>query len=174
MVIRTERQLSVEVIPFVAARLKFPGLLHCIGMAIIVLLIDFCGSGHPQEKDITETLEAFSILENAKEKSPLAGKLLETFKTALRRHSASGSAIQGNITTPFTVQDPETSPGLACGSPAPTSMIYPAGGNIDDFLIDPTFPALDDLWQVFDDNVDPGTVDWNNFFAEWDTAFLSM
>lgn len=174
MVLRTERQLSVEVIPFVAARLKFPGLLHCIGVAIIVLLIDFCGSGNPQEKDITETLEAFSILENAKERSPLAGKLLETFKTALRRHSASGSAVGGNTTTPSTVQDPEALSGVACGSPAPTSMVYPTGGSIDDLLMDPTLPALDDLWQVFDDNVDPGTVDWNSFFAESDAAFLSM
>ncbi|KUM57999.1 hypothetical protein ACN42_g9165 [Penicillium freii] len=177
MVIRTERQLSVEVIPFVATRLKFPGLLHSIGVAIIVLLIDFCGSGNPQEKDITETLEAFSILENAKEKSPLAGKLLEAlenFKTALRRHSASGSAIEGNTTTQSTAQGLETSPGLACGSPAPTSMVYPTGSNTDDFLMDPTFSALGDLWQVFDDNGDPGTVDWSSFFAESDTAFMSM
>ncbi|KAJ5954867.1 hypothetical protein N7501_009146 [Penicillium viridicatum] len=177
MVIRTERQLSVEVIPFVATRLKFPGLLHSIGVAIIVLLINFCGSGNPQEKDVTETLEAFSILENAKEKSPLAGKLLkalETFKTALRRHSASGSAIEGNTTTQSTAQGLETSPGLACGSPAPTSMVYPTGSNTNDFLMDPTFSALDDLWQVFDDNGDPGTVDWSSFFAESDTAFMSM
>lgn len=171
MVIRTERQLSGETIPFVSARLRLPGLLHCVCVAIIVLLIDFCGSGHPQEKDLTEILEAFSILEKAREESPLAGTLLETFKTALRRHSASRSAAEENTST---AQDPETSPGLACGSLASTSMVYPTGSNTDDFLMDPTLPALDDLWQVFDDNVDPGTVDWNLFFAESDTAFLSM
>lgn len=174
MVIQTERQLSVEVIPFVAARLRIPGLLHCVCVAIIVLLIDFCGGGYPQEKDITETLEAFSILEKAKEESFLAGKLLETFKSALLRHGASGSAVEGNTTTKSTTQNLDASPGLACKSPAPTNMVHPTGSNIDDFLMDPTLPALDDLWQVFDDNVDPGTVDWNSFFAEPDTAFLSI
>ncbi|KAJ5499999.1 hypothetical protein N7453_009050 [Penicillium expansum] len=174
MVIQTERQLSVEVIPFVAARLRIPGLLHCVCVAIIVLLIDFCGGGYPQEKDITETLEAFSILEKAKEESFLAGKLLETFKSALLRHGASGSAVEGNTTTKSTTQNLDASPGLACKSPAPTNMVHPTGSNIDDFLMDPTLPALDDLWQVFDDNVDPGTVDWNSFFAEPDTAFPSI
>ncbi|CAI7653272.1 unnamed protein product [Penicillium glandicola] len=174
MVIRTERQLSLEVIPFVTARLRLSGVLHCVSMAIIVLLIDFCGSNHPQGKDLTELLEAFSILEKAKEDSPLAGRLLDTFKTTLRRHSASASAVEDNTTTQPTPQAPETSPGLACGSTAPTSMAYPTGRNIDDLVMDPTFPALDELWQVFDDNVESGTVDWNSFFAESDTAFLSM
>ncbi|CAG8233976.1 unnamed protein product [Penicillium nalgiovense] len=174
MVIRAERQLSLEMIPFVTTRLRLSGLLHCVCVAIMVLLIDFCGSGHPQEKDLTEILEAFSILEKAKENSPLAGKLLETFKTALRRHSASGSAVEESTTTQSMAQGREVSPGLACGSPALISTVYPTGRNVDNFLMDPTLPTLDDLWQVFDDNVDSGTVDWNSFFAESDTAFPSM
>jgi hypothetical protein len=124
-------------------------------------------------KDLTEILEAFSILETAKEESPLAGRLLEALKTALRRHSTSGSAAEETTTTQSTSQDPKAS-GLACSSTAPTSMVYPADGNIDDFMMDPTLPSLDDLWQVFGDNVDSGTVDWNSLFAESDTAFLSM
>lgn len=174
MVIRAERQLSLEMIPFVAARLRLSGLLHCVCVAIMVLLIGFCGSGHSQEKDLTEILGAFSILEKAQEDSPLAGRLLATFKAALRRHSASGSAVEESTTTQSIAQDRDASPGLACGSPALTSTVYPTGRNVDDFLMDPTLPTLDDLWQVFDDNVDSGTVDWNSFFTESDTAFLSM
>ncbi|KXG47085.1 uncharacterized protein PGRI_038310 [Penicillium griseofulvum] len=173
MVIRTERQLSLEKIPFLSARLRFSGLLHCVCVAIIVLLIDYCGSGPPREKDLTEIVQAFSILETAKEESPLAGRLLETLKTALRRHSASGSAIEETITTQSTSQDPKAS-GLARSSTTPTRMLYPADGNIDDFMMDPTLPTFDDLWQVFGDNVDSGTVDWESLFAESDTAFLSM
>ncbi|KAJ5429979.1 transcriptional regulator family: Fungal Specific TF [Penicillium cf. griseofulvum] len=174
MVIRTERQLSLERIPLLSGRLRLSGLLHCVCVAIIVLLIDYCGSGPPQQKDITEILEAFSVLETAKEESPLAGRLLETLKSALRRHSTSGSAVEETTTTQSTSQELKASPGLACSSTAPTSMVYPTDRNIDDFLMDPTLPTLDDLWQVFDDNVDSGTVDWDSFFAESDTAFLSM
>ncbi|OQE46533.1 hypothetical protein PENCOP_c001G04628 [Penicillium coprophilum] len=174
MVIRTERQLSLETIPFVPARLRLSGLLHCVCVAIIVLLIDFCGGDNQREKDLTEILEAFLILEKAKVEFPLAGRLLETFKIALRRHGASGSAVGEHTTTQSTSQNPENSLGLVCSSTAPTSMVYPTGRNIDDFPMDPTLPTLDELWQVFDDNVDSGTVDWNSIFADSDTGFLSM
>ena len=174
MVIRAERQLSLEMIPFVTSRLRLSGLLHCVCVAIMVLLIDFCGSDRPQEKDPTEILGAFSILEKAKQDSPLAERLLETFKTALRRHSTSSSAVEESTTTQSIAQGPEVSPEIACGSLALTSTVYPTGRNVDDFLMDPTLPTLDDLWQVFDDNVGSGTVDWNSFFAESDIAFLPI
>ncbi|KAJ5834806.1 hypothetical protein N7447_000832 [Penicillium robsamsonii] len=129
MVVRTERQLSLEMIPFVSARLKLSALLHCVCMAIIVLLIDSFGSGHTQEKDMTEIYGAFSILEAVREESLLAGTLLETFKTALHRHSASGSAVDEKSTTQSTSQDPEASPGLAYNSRALTIMVYSTGMN---------------------------------------------
>ncbi|KAI2713427.1 transcriptional regulator family: Fungal Specific TF [Penicillium roqueforti] len=173
MVIRTERQLSLEVVPFATMRLRLPGLLYSVCVAIIVLLIDFSGSDHRQEQE-TEILEAFSILERAKEELPFAGRLLESLKTALRRHSASGSAVEENTITQSTAQGPGASSGLVCASPAPTSTAYPTGRSFDELLMDPALPTLDDLWQVFDENVDSGAVDWNSLFAESDTAFLSM
>ncbi|CAG8053929.1 unnamed protein product [Penicillium olsonii] len=176
MVIRTEQQLSQEMIPFVSARLKFSGMLHCVCVAIIVLLIDFCGrNNHQQEKEGSraEIFEAFKILEEAKEQSPFAGRLLESFKTVLHRHSASAVPAAGDqLTHPDQVSRISTTADRICTS---TASSAPHSSEHDDTsLMDPTLPALDDLWQVFDESVDSLAVDWTSFFAELDSPFLSV
>lgn len=60
MVIRTERQLATEKIPFVLARFKFSGGLHCMCMAIIVLLMDVCLNKNVQSEDDRERREEIS------------------------------------------------------------------------------------------------------------------
>ncbi|KAJ5800705.1 uncharacterized protein N7518_002773 [Penicillium psychrosexuale] len=113
----------------------------------------------------TEILEVFLILERAKEELPFIGRLFKTFKTALRRYSTLGSAVK---------ESPEALSGLAYASLVPISILYPIGRSFDELIIDPALPSLDDLWQVFNENVDLGIVDWDSFFAESDSAFLSM
>lgn len=172
MVIRTEQQLSQEMIPFVIARLKFSGMLHCVCVAIIVLLIEYCGrNSQQQEKEGSraEIFEAFKILEDAKQQSPFAGRLLESFKTVLRRHSASAPTTGGeHLAQPGHVNTESPVPERTLNSTALTTS--DPGGN----FMDPTLPALDDLWQVFDESVDSPSVDWTSFFAELDSPLLSM
>lgn len=173
MVIRTEQQMSQEKIPFALARLKSSGMLHCICVAIIVLLIEHCGRSHQQEKEEgrAEILEAFAILEEAKEQSPFAGRLLESFKAILRRHSASASLEEDQLTQS---DQASTEPGLTNGSTAPTITPMDPSENINHFPLDPTIPSLDDPWQVFDENVDTSTVGWTSLFAEFDSPFQPM
>jgi hypothetical protein len=164
IVIQTPGQISKERIPFALAPMKVSGMLHCICVAIVVLLIDYCGGGHQQGKDggRAEIFEAFAILEEAREVSPFAGRLLESFQTVLRRHNAPTSAIGG----PQSARSP--------GQPVHTSHFPMDPTTNDNFPTDPTLPTLDDLWQVFDESVDTTTVDWTGFFAELDSPFLSM
>ena len=173
MVIRTEHQLSREMISFVLMRLKFSGMIHCVCVAIIVLLIDFCLSSSQQEHDQErrgEILDAFGILEEAKGHLPFAKKLLESFKTVLRRRNISAPA-EGTTTRP-TSHD-QSSPGLTNNFTVSTSLVDSIG-SIDSTLMDPTMPSLDELWQAFDESVDSAAVDWNTLFAELDAPFLSM
>ncbi|KAJ5863929.1 uncharacterized protein N7529_005845 [Penicillium soppii] len=172
IVIRAPRQLSQEVIPFAQAPMKVSGMLHCVCVAIIVLLIDYCGGSDQQEKEggRAEIFDAFAILEEAKEQSPFAGRLLESFHTVLRRHNASTSAVGGSQSIRLSGQH-TASPGLTSQSKAPTAMELTTN---DDFVMDPTLPILDDLWQVFDESVDSSAVDWSGFFAELDSPFRSM
>lgn len=173
MVIRTEQQLSQEMIPFVIARLKFSGMLHCVCVAIIVLLIEYCGrNSHQQEKEGSraEIFEAFKILEDAKQQSPFAGRLLESFKTVLRKHSASASTAGEQLAQSGHVNTESSVPQRTLNPTCTALTTSYAGGN----FMDPTLPALDDLWQVFDENVDSPSVDWASFFAELDSPLLSM
>jgi hypothetical protein len=173
MVLRTEHQLSREMISFVLMRLKFSGMVHCVCVAIIVLLIDYCLSSSQQENDQDrrrEILNAFGILEEAKGALPFANKLLESFKTVLRRRNISAPAV-GSTTRP-TSQD-QSSPGLTSNFSIPAG-VFDSIGSIDSTLIDPTMPSLDELWQAFDESVDSTAVDWNTLFNELDAPFMSM
>ncbi|KAJ5748751.1 uncharacterized protein N7511_010447 [Penicillium nucicola] len=173
MVIQTEHQLSREMISFVTTRLKFSGMIHCVCVAIIVLLIDYCLGSSQQENEQgreREILDAFEILEEAKGHSPFAKGLLECFKNVLR---------QRNITTPAkgktmgpTIQE-QTSAGHLGNFTMPTGLTDSIAC-IDSKLMDPTMPSLDELWQAFDESVDSAAVDWNTLFTELDTPFLSM
>lgn len=173
MVILTEQQMSQEKTPFALARLKSSGMLHCICVAIIVLLIEHCGRGHQQEREEgrAEIFEAFAILEEAKEQSPFAGRLLESFRAILRQHSASTSLEEDQLTQS---DQASTEPALTSGSTAPTITPMDPSENTNHFPMDPTISSLDDLWQVFDENVDTSTVGWTSLFAEFDSPFQPM
>jgi hypothetical protein len=173
MVIRTQHQLSRERGSLVLMFLKFSGMIHCVCVAIIVLLIDFCLSSPQQENDQGrrgEILDAFGILEEVKGHLPFAKKLLESFKTVLRRRNLS-APTEGTTTRP-TSQD-QSSPRLTSNFTVSTGLIDSIE-SIDSTTMDPTMPSLDELWQAFDESVDSAAVDWNNLFIELDAPFLSM
>ncbi|KAK2767829.1 hypothetical protein FQN54_003990 [Arachnomyces sp. PD_36] len=175
MVIRTEREYSVENIPFVLTRWKFCGVLHCVCMAIIVLLIDFClNRSHQPEEEQGRQREihgAFAMLEG---QTPFAQKLLESFKTVLYRHNAPVSVVGGTLPTRAGDPNETSSLGFPSGATIPTSSVDTTSGDNPDTFFDPTMPSFDELWKTFDDTVESTNVDWNVFFGELDTPFLSV
>lgn len=177
MVVRTERQLAVEDIPFVLARFKFSGGLHCICMAIIVLLMDVCLNKSVRPEDDRERrleiLHALSILEEAKDHSPFPEKLLESFYGVLRRHSIPLPGVEGRTTLRPRKEDFEP-----CHEPeslsTPTLQEASIDPCTDSASLDPVLPAFDDFWQTFDTNMDAATLDWDTLFSELDRPFMSM
>lgn len=173
MVIRTERQLATENLPFVLARLKFSGMLHCVCIAIIVLLMDLCRNKSPQSEgdrdSRVEIYKAFGILEEARGQSPFAEKILESFYAILRRHNVPISGSEGK---------PVTRPGNGSEQAAKQAInksVSSKNTEITEGAPDPSLPSFDDLWQAFDTNVDPSSlVDWNTLFSELDSPFVSM
>ncbi|KAJ5145207.1 hypothetical protein N7448_002599 [Penicillium atrosanguineum] len=174
MVIRTERQLAREDLPFVLARLKFTGVLHCVCIAIIVLLMDLCRHKSPQSEgdrdSRVEIYNAFSILEEARGQSPFAEKILEQFYAILHRHNIPLSGGEGRpVTRPGNVSEQASKQTKDKSLPSRDSQMSIDG------MPDPSLPSFDDLWQVFDTNVDPASlVDWNTLFFELDTPFVSL
>ncbi|KAJ5923573.1 hypothetical protein N7454_008818 [Penicillium verhagenii] len=176
--IQTERLLSTEQIPFVLARLKFSGVLHCVCVAIIVLLMDVCLNKNlrpEQDRERrAEIFDAFQILEEAKDQSPFAEKILESFYAFLWRNKVTLPDSNGKPSRRHNnAQSQQPPSGLSTGSTLPTVLTGDeiAGNN----SLDPSLPTFDEIWQTFDSNVDPTSFfDWNSLFAELDSPFLSM
>lgn len=170
MIIRIEGQLSLEKIPLVLLRLKIPGMMHCTCVAIIALLINFCMNSSPQQEEkhrhLREIFGAFAILEGAREQSPFAGRLLESFKTVLRWHNVSAPGLEGTATTQSTGQGQSSAPGLTSGSMMSTSRVDLTDANSENVLMDPSLFSLEDLWQAFDDSVDSAMIDWDGLFGD--------
>ncbi|KAJ5090819.1 hypothetical protein N7532_009503 [Penicillium argentinense] len=175
MVIRTERQLSTESLPFVLMRLKSSGILHCVCMAIIVLLMDLCLSKSARVEDDRvrrmEIFDAFGILEEAKDQSPFAERILESFYSILRRYNIPfvsadiqpTSRFKGNskIQTALAAEPPA----FPAGEPDPGSE-----GQIFDMAI----PFFDLSWETLDTSVDLTALDWDTLFQELDPSFVTM
>ncbi|KAJ5721362.1 uncharacterized protein N7483_009296 [Penicillium malachiteum] len=176
MVIRMERLLATERIPFVIARLRFSGVLHCVCMAIIVLLMDVCLNKSIRPEDDqqrrAEIYNAFSVLEEAKGQSPFAEKILESFYAVLWRHKAPIPGVSGK-TVVRAENDGEHPPSESI-TDSTTSINIPIECN-ENGPWDPTLPTFDDLWQQFDNSVDPSaSFDWTSLFAELDAPFVSI
>lgn len=167
MVIRTERQLSTENLPFVLIRLKSSAIMHCVCMAIIVLLMDVCLSKSQYAEDDRERrmeiFNAFTVLEEAKGQSPFPEKILESFYSVLQRYKIPFVSTEEN--------DQPNRPALL--NPQMISVALPESA-ADGLPFDPTLPSFNDLWETFDANVDPTTLDWNTLFAELESPFISI
>ncbi|KAJ5724648.1 hypothetical protein N7493_006376 [Penicillium malachiteum] len=176
MVIRTERLLATERLPFGLARLRFTGVIHCVCMAIIVLLMDVCLHKSIQPEDDqerrAEIYHAFSVLEQAKGQSPFVEKILESFYTVLRRHKAPFPGVSGK-TVARTEYDGEHPPSESIAD-STTSINIPIEYNANSPW-DPTLPTFDAIWQQFDNGVDlSASFDWTSLFAELDAPFSSI
>ncbi|KAJ5994419.1 hypothetical protein N7451_010143 [Penicillium sp. IBT 35674x] len=174
--IRTERLLSKEPIPFVLARLRFSAVLHCVCMAIIVLLMDVClnKSLRPEEdgERREEIFHAFKFLEEAKGQSPFAEKILESFYTVLWRNKVT---LPGTNDKADRMQNENQLSPSASSTDSTLPTVFSGNNNAEDNPLDPTLPSFDNIWQTFDSQVDPTSVfDWNSLFAELDSPFLSM
>lgn len=174
MVIRTEAQLSSEDIPFVMTRLKFSGSLLCVCMAIIALLMDFCHnqSRQPDEdrERRSEIQKALRILEEGKNQSSFAGKLLDSFNSILQRNKVPLLA-EGKSSRSKDMDRPKLSTSVDCAM----IPVISGAAEAEAALTEPALPSFDGFWETFDASVDPSTLfDWNTLLSDLDSPFLSI
>ena len=167
IIIRTERILEKEDIPFVLTRFKFSGVLFCIFMAVIVLLLDVCldeGAQHDEARK-AEVADAFSILEEARKQSPIAVKLIESLMSVVRKHKVSlpTSNSSQNESGPPSTED------IGIVTPATTDELGVGSGTSNlgsQVLPDSGLSCLDEIWQSFD-----GQMDFDTLFTALDAQF---
>lgn len=152
MIIRTERLLEKENIPYVLIRLRFSGMLYTIAMAAITLLVDLCFSKKEGDSK-ADFMDACSILDAAREHSPLSEKLLASLRRFLAKHQVKLPPVGER-------EDFQTDPRIQMlGSQDKPDEQKEAIFGLGNF---------DDIYRQFDGGVDINMLDWNNFFSELD------
>ncbi|KAF5543513.1 zinc finger transcription factor YRR1 [Fusarium mexicanum] len=88
MVIQTEHQLEKEATTFNSTRLRTCLVLHSVFIASIVLILDFCLGADADEKERRreDLLEAWDILEAAKEISRPTARIQDLLTQVMKKH----------------------------------------------------------------------------------------
>ncbi|GAQ40273.1 hypothetical protein AtubIFM55763_011693 [Aspergillus tubingensis] len=156
-VIQAERMLASEDIPFVLTRLKFSGILQCVGIAITALFLDMCLSQEPVPRQArrAEVVDACGILRDATKDSPVAIKLLESFQRVVRKHDMSVSEVISES---------------LCADNSSSSLTDIIANEQDNI---PALPHLDEIWQSSQTDANIQTFDWDALFLELDCPMLS-
>lgn len=195
LIIRTESQLETSGL-CIATRFKLLGLLVSVFMASIIVLMDLCHnkSSSQQEERRGEVVDAFRILEEARHESETAARFLDALMHVLRKHKVSPpkhsgeqslkprigyeqlptAAAASNTSTTQSYAEPAMAstlrdPPRVLGSNE-TSSIDMAG---DSFANAEEFPSyFDEFAQSFEQGIDAGSIDWNNFLSGFDSSLF--
>jgi hypothetical protein len=168
MIIRAERQLEEEDLPFVLTRLKFSGMLYCVAMAIIVLILDVCFNKNATDYDAKkmEVIDACNILDAAKGQSVMAAKLLGSLLSVLPKYQVTLNGVRG---TQMSYNE----------LPLDGSIVHDANMadtrecRLDDRnTASGELPSIAEISQSFDCEMDLDTLDWNSFFSELDSQVI--
>lgn len=177
LVIRTQRQLEKEQVPFVSTRLRFFAFLQCVFMAIVVLLLDICvnkGAGQEEARK-AEVVDAWRILEDARGQSAMATKLLDTLTSVLRKYKVSLPGLNqtrstdGNGTPLITIEQRSRSIEPTWESVENDGQSRSVEGQR---LSNPGLTYFDEIWQNFDVGMDLDTLDWKSLFSELESQFI--
>ena len=170
MIIKIERLLETEDLPFVLTRLKSCGLIYCIVMAIIVLLLDICFHKDAVNTELrkAEIVDACSILEEARGQSAMAEKLLDSLMSILPKHQVSLPALNGPRKDGPVHLTRETGP---VGRPSTSEAnIDQRNSNLQiQGPADAEVSYFEEIWQSFNGDMD--TLDWNGFLSDLDSRF---
>ncbi|CEN62802.1 hypothetical protein ASPCAL09431 [Aspergillus calidoustus] len=174
-VIRAERILEKESILFVRTRFRFAGSMHCLSIAIIVFVLDVClykNEGHEEERK-REAAEACAILQNAKNDSSIAARLLNSFMQVIQKHKVSINGMNNASTDEganvISTPDLGSITTEAAGAPGSPSYGFP-GLVAEESLLNPQSSYWAGITQTFDSRTE--TIDWNALFFDLEAQSL--
>ncbi|KAL9080115.1 MAG: hypothetical protein Q9157_001075 [Trypethelium eluteriae] len=179
-----------------SSRLNCAGLLGGVFMASIVLLMDLCVNRSPQREDQRgEIVEAFRILEEAKQESETTSKFVDSLMFILRKHKVTPPKC--TLAQQFLVESGKRQLGAtpSDGNDTSTSQAYgavtkdlPYGASsgackmdeigstnisVNEFSGgDEMSSYFDELAQSLEHGDDLGNFDWNNIFSGLDSSLI--
>lgn len=173
VIIHVEHLLRKENLPFVSFRQRMNMVLRSVFVACIALVLDACLADDSQDniKGGEEVVDAWSILNEARDQSPLASKLLDLSIQVLKKHKSSHPALE------FLKKQPPTKMRTHGGTPPMT----PDSSHRDDcrigMLAPPEMPEsetayLEQQWQQLQGRMDLDNIDWDRLFWGLDAPFI--
>ncbi|KAL6359595.1 hypothetical protein LRP88_07016 [Fusarium phalaenopsidis] len=163
-ILHAEHLLDKENVAFTSTRLRTTLVLHSVFLATIILILDFCLGTTAQEKEARrqQLVEAWKILDTAKEHSKPTARIQDLLKQVMKKHKVSICADEERNQLPVRSAVQETSLPLTPSSAAPIST----GATPND--ADPSSQAWDELGSM----IDLDGMDWENLLWGLDAPLI--
>ncbi|UNI16204.1 hypothetical protein JDV02_002664 [Purpureocillium takamizusanense] len=172
-IIHIEHKLRGENLTFVSFRQRMNMVLRSGFVACIALVLDACLVDDSQDtiKSGVEVADAWSILNEARDQSPLASKLLELSIQVLKKHKASHPALE------LLKNQPSAKLRTHGGTPPMTPDSSHRDDSRNGLLPQPANPDsetayLEQQWQQLQGRMDLDNIDWDRLFWGLDAPFI--
>ncbi|KAL3963749.1 hypothetical protein ACCO45_000753 [Purpureocillium lilacinum] len=172
-IIHIEHKLRGENLTFVSFRQRMNMVLRSVFIACIALVLDACLVDDSQDtiKSGVEVADAWSILHEARDQSPLASKLLELSIQVLKKHKASHPALEVLKNQPSAKLrthggTPPMTPDSSHRDDSRNGML-PQAANPDSETA-----YLEQQWQQLQGRMDLDNIDWDRLFWGLDAPFI--
>ena len=172
IIILVEHLLRRENLPFVTFRQRMNMVLRSVFVACIAIVLDAClvDDSHDSIESGEEVLDAWNILSEVREQSPLASKLLELSIQVLKKHKPLHPALEALRKQPTRLRTHGGTPPMT-----PDSSHRGDGRNglpprSEVPQLETTY--LEEQWQQLQGSMDLDNIDWDRLFWGLDAPFL--
>lgn len=165
MIIQTEKHLKLEDLPFSSTRLRSVIILRSVFLASIALVLNACIGRQTEDTPANDShlVEAWRIMDDAKDQSPIGSKLLDLSIQVLKRHTPNHPALK--MFTALPVMMPMT-PDSAGREEQRRNMPFQG------FVPEPEASYMDQQWQALEGRMDLNTIDFDKLFYGLEAPFI--
>lgn len=180
LILHTEKRLTKETLPTMSLRSRTTMVLRCTFLASIALVIDACvqdGAAREGQPGAEEIVEAWRTLDQAKEFSVTANRILELSKLALRKQNGEHPALlqfEAHLAAQAREeQQQQQQRRRQAQSPdgsivTPESMDYPQ----QDHGIEAAPGMVDENWFGLNEYMQLDNIDWNQALSGVDVPLF--
>ncbi|KND92531.1 hypothetical protein TOPH_02611 [Tolypocladium ophioglossoides CBS 100239] len=173
LIIHVEHQLRRENLPFVSFRQRMNMVLRSVFVACIALVLHACLSNDSQDSVASgeEVSDAWNILHEARDQSPLASKLLELSIQVLKKNKVTHPALEALGNQPSVRLRPRG--GTPPMTPDSGHRDESRNGAMEQQLNPASETAyLEQQWQALQGRMDLDAIDWDRLFWGLDAPFI--
>lgn len=165
MIVQMEKHLKLEDLPFSSTRLRSVIILRSVFLASIALVLNACLGRQTEDTPANDShlVEAWRIMDDAKDQSLIGAKLLDLSVQVLKRHTPNHPALKMFTAIPNAM--PMT-PDSAGREEQRRNMPFQG------FVPEPDASYMDQQWQALEGRMDINTIDFDKLFYGIEAPFI--